>query len=194
MDIVRLSLSSIEIDYLNKEFPTEKFSLYSTDGDSKISCFVCWIDSCEILSRNWKGIVSFIAGSYQTSLTEKYSVWNIYVVFMCKDSVSKQIKYRIENDRFAMRKIIYDIDNYYENLDEIEKILNNDILGFDLNLQTPDSNDISSLVEKSIFGSFIEELGEIPLDGKDESIQIRQEKVKLLLDRVQKYEIQKSRD
>ncbi|TBU98896.1 hypothetical protein DNJ95_06500 [Stutzerimonas kirkiae] len=80
----------------------------------------------------WGQIASIIAYEFQAKLDNKLEAWNIYLVFIVSDPVSKSIKYQIENDKFSMRKLVVgDVRADFS----IEDFLNNELLGADLNIK-----------------------------------------------------------
>ncbi|MGL4992030.1 MAG: ABC-three component system middle component 1 [Sarcina sp.] len=93
------------------------------DGIKNIKEMNCWIKkekkhniyifTIEIsddknLYRLSRDITSNIAFDFQTTLKLDLERWNIYLIFIVNDIVSMDIKYKIEQDIFSVRKIIYD--------------------------------------------------------------------------------------
>lgn len=69
----------------------------------------------------WKKINNIIATYFQSNLNKNVEKWNIYLFFFVVDKVSRDVKYKIEQDKYCSRKII--IDSNEEWLDE-NKIMN----------------------------------------------------------------------
>lgn len=84
------------------------------------------------LERLWSKISSSIAFNYQSQLNDDFEKWNLYVIYYCRELVSKSLKYKIENDKFSSRKILE--DNCENNLTEetINKIIEKHITNTDL--------------------------------------------------------------
>ena len=115
--------------FLKREFEEIDFSFFHTRPNSEMSCFVATIEHEGMLNEYWLRIASVIAAEYQSKL-ETLEVWNIYLVFLVKQGeVSKRLKYKIENDKFSMRKLLAPC---ITTEDEIVRYLNNEILGADL--------------------------------------------------------------
>jgi hypothetical protein len=85
----------------------------------------------------------FIAIYFQSQLLEKMvEKWNIYQVIIVNEKVAPQIKQRIEQDKFATRKIVF--SDFPEKLNEVEvnKLISDEIFSFTI---TPTKTDIISL-------------------------------------------------
>jgi hypothetical protein len=164
--------------FLNETFPDQKFLHMRTSGDESISCFVHWVANPEILRDLWSKITSLIAVEYQSNLISSFSSWNIYLVFVCASSVERSLKYQIENDRFAMRKIVLDGKILTE--DEIQNFMNNEIFCLNLDLV---SKKIETLDQEaySEFRKYVSNLGEIPLTQNEAAAKIRIEQLQKIM-------------
>ncbi|HTF96287.1 MAG TPA: ABC-three component system middle component 1 [Cellvibrio sp.] len=120
-----------DISFLAYEFPVAKFSLYRSNPEKYLSCFVCEVEDSSQLESIWKSVTGVIAASYQAELDSKLEAWNIYLVFIISNDISKTLKYEIENNKFSMRKIAI---TACEVNGDITDYLNNEILGADLTL------------------------------------------------------------
>lgn len=123
--------STQSIGFLSKQFPRASFSLYRSEPEDYISCFVCWLKDEADLLFLWKKVASVIAYDYQSELDNKFDAWNIYLAFVTPSSIAKTTKYEIENDKFSMRKLV--VSEAKSTFDP-ETYLNNEILGADLSL------------------------------------------------------------
>jgi hypothetical protein len=182
---VQLQLSETGKMYLDQQFPDIHFSLYqSTDIERFISCFVAHVPNQQSCEDNWLSITSEIAINFQTTLTNDFASWNIYLVFICPDPIDKHLKYRIENNRFALRKIVLNYEIAEENKEkQILDILGKTILGNDLKIDsTPVTSVIASeTTEANFIQRALTDTPKIPLDGKEKSIQIRRSQIEALL-------------
>ena len=110
------------LEELKAEFPSFNFDFREENIGGIISLFfIESLDESE-LSKYWDDIVVFISTSYQVNLNDEFSIWNIYLIFLADINVSKELKYKIENDTFSSRKIVVDKN------EEIEKIISDHIL------------------------------------------------------------------
>lgn len=129
--VSNLDLTFLENDFFECEF--QCFDMHITSDDF-ITAFTCIANNNKILDSNWEQISSLICAEYQTKLYDEFSRWNIYLVFLSSQPVENKIKYEIENDKFAVRKIV--IDNLKDKLDDnkIIELLNERILSSDISL------------------------------------------------------------
>lgn len=156
--------------------------LIDADTDSKLSCFSFQFNSEATLAMAWQDVTNEIAVNYIAHLENGFSKWNCYIIFLCSSVISKELKYKIENNKFAVRKIV--IDGLGETVSggDLTKIINNRIL--DLNIEL--SKSIIKKNESLELSKVSQELltKELPLDKKDESIKVRQEWINKELERI----------
>lgn len=82
---------------------------------------------------NWEKISEKIALKYQSKISDAVDKWNIYILYVCQDTVKKELKNKIENNRFSNRKIVE--DNFHSELTDeqaneliIKHITNTDLI------------------------------------------------------------------
>lgn len=148
---MKLSLTTENVDFLNELFPTLNPLLSKIEYIGTVSVFSFIFESEGILNQNWESITSTIAAYYQSQFEEEgkeFERWNIYILFIIKDEVSTQLKYKIENDKFSSRKIVQ--DRMFDSIDAsliarliLEHIINSDLNIFELD-KTEKSHNISS--------------------------------------------------
>lgn len=63
------------------------------------------------------------------------AVWNVYLTFFCVESLPQWEKYVIENDKYAVRKLILDGIQELPNSAHAQTLINNHLLGADLELK-----------------------------------------------------------
>ncbi len=112
---------------LNELFEEFEFEFDSIKFGGEIPIFLIHSRNEESLNNKWQGISDFIAGNFQARLTDEYQVWNIYLFYILKNSISKDLKYRIENDTFSSRKIVIDFNIDKESMIS-DHIINNLII------------------------------------------------------------------
>lgn len=138
--------ADLNLRSLEAEFPSFKFYAYAS-SDQSIVCFACFNSSMENILSNWESIQSIIAGKFQA--TDNRAKWNYYLAFFTPEKLPITEIYRIQNDRFCSRKLIFDKHVHPFDAEHIQQILSRDILGSSLQLdprQTPEQF-ISSLSE-----------------------------------------------
>lgn len=165
--MLSFSISNNNIKFFHDNLPEIEPKLFEA---SYISCFVCQINH-EHLAKHWEHIASLIATYHQAELDDNLKIWNIYLVFVLSETISKSLRYQIENDKFSMRKLVIErklvIDQLGANIsdEEMIEIINNELLGHDLVL-TQENSSIDLLAEKSYVRTQVEMLGKIPLSNK----------------------------
>jgi len=84
----------------------------------------------------------FIAIYFQSQLIDKMvEKWNVYQVIISGEKVTPQVKQKVEQDKFATRKIV--LSGFTEELteSEINKLISDEIFNFTM---TPMNNDFVS--------------------------------------------------
>lgn len=180
--MVRLSLVNERLTYLEQEFEGLNFELLATEGNERISCIICSSVHSKTISESWEKIVGLIAGIYQSALTNEFSKWNIYLVFFSKEPLDLALKYKIENNKFSMRKIVIN-ERLLPSGQSVHEYLNSEILGLDLQLLTQNPNQATTLVPSKL-SQLIESLGEIPFDQKTTSFEQRAAQLNILIERL----------
>lgn len=169
---------------LKEAFKDFKIGLFKAGfGESYISCFYLKSRNENELRENWQYISSSIAALYQAHLTDDYSTWNIYLLLACEESISRNLQYKIENDKFSMRKIVHsDVKNADEK--KIMELLNNEILGNSLESSLLKNLPDLEARSASHLQMLITEFGEVPSDNKAESRLRRSELLEFLIQRI----------
>ncbi len=91
---------------LNSEFEGVTFSFEEISYSGKLPCFFIEIENNKKLREIWMKASDMIAINFQSRLKNEFSIWNIYLFFMVKETVESELKYSIENDTFSSRKIV----------------------------------------------------------------------------------------
>lgn len=97
------------LEDLSKRFENLTFKFSVQDIGVKTSTFLVH-GSCSNIeeANNWRLISEEIALKFQSKITSKDDKWNLYIIYVCSDIVYKELKARIENDKFSSRKIVED--------------------------------------------------------------------------------------
>lgn len=130
-----MTFSKIEVDTEISELYSGNVFHYKNEQPWKINVFFLLADSNYIQS-NWQKFSSSISAIYQSSLTsrkDEFERWNFYIIYLSADKVPKDIKNKIENDKFSSRKIIEDnftaeVNNDIANNIIIKHITNSDLV------------------------------------------------------------------
>lgn len=117
-------------------YPGIKVGLYQVPFLGTINVFTLLFDTEILLQQNWKDLYSSIAAYFQANLpsSAEFERWNMYIFYICREPVEKELQYKIENDRFACRKIV--LGNCKEEMNEeaVEKITSQYITNSDLEI------------------------------------------------------------
>lgn len=129
----------------------------------KISIFISFFENQNVLKEIWEDISSALASTFQANLKGKenqFEKWNIYIIYVCKGNVDKELKNKIETNKFSNRKIVE--DNFSDKVTEekaigliIKHITNTDLQAIVdntkvvLNLYEPNNHNIWDLMPKS---------------------------------------------
>ncbi|EKO3891772.1 hypothetical protein AAY53_12170 [Vibrio metoecus] len=125
-----------DFNFLTSEVDGVRFELFAS-SQSFLTCIVCWFESATDVMMNWQAIQSIVSVRFKPE--GGHSKWNVYLIFMCPDSLEIRDKYVIQNDRYAARKIIFDGLGKLPDSPNVEKLVNITLLGTDLEL-TPVSD------------------------------------------------------
>ncbi|WP_412025053.1 ABC-three component system middle component 1 [Burkholderia cepacia] len=182
---MKLLRSDIDIRFLSDAFPSVKFLLYqSDDTDRFISCFVAIFPDANPDPEAWLEITSLIAISFQASLANDFATWNIYLALVFPHPISRHLKYKIESNRFALRKMVLTSkEGGLQENGSILKILENMILGNDLRLG-PSSSESLPYSGSSFVREIISSTEAIPADAREKSILTRKQHIVELLSRI----------
>lgn len=105
--------STIEISKPDFIIENCKVYHYRNEDNFRINIFFLEANS-DIINDNWKRFSNMVAANYQTSeymSNREFDKWNFYIIYISNDVVSKELKNKIENDKFSSRKIIEDAYN-----------------------------------------------------------------------------------
>lgn len=167
-----------DLSFLKKEFLEVGFQLYKAtvldddQEDAFFSAFVCLVKDENKLDKIWSGISNLIGVDYQSKLNNEFSRWNIYLFFLTEELIGNEVKYKIENDKFFVRKLVLDgMKNINENKD-VSKYLNNHILDNDITIHERQKELSSDEYNYSDTGKRL--LSEnIPLSQSDDDKEVR---------------------
>lgn len=136
-----LQIDNCKLEVLKESDMFEKYSnsnlkcWINNDNGFDIYIFTITVEDEAQLNEIWIAFISDIAVYFQSKLTEKIEIWNIYTIFFVRKKISSFIKYKIEEDRYSTRKIVmdnYENEQYSKKSEEdiiIEKL-------FDFTIQT----------------------------------------------------------
>src|ERR1700733_14796549 len=124
---------------------------YWQKGMSEYVChlFVIQINEENTLAEVWEKVSARIALEFQVELSHDIEMYNIYLVFLVRLGISKEVKYKIEQDKYCCRKLVEDelgeadfTDEYISNLIG-EKI-------FTMNTIDIGTDNLTAIIDKSV--------------------------------------------
>lgn len=176
-----MSMLVKEFDFtkIKYNFPSVGFEFYTSEAHSFINCIVCGFKSADSLLEQWETIQNFISVYHQPKTEAER--WNVYFILLCPETIDIRNKYIIEKDTYVARKVIIENESVPVESSRIIKILNDELLGFDLKADFD-----KVIVECNYKSSMTDLLVDIPLDASVSARSIRAEKVKLLVNSVGK--------
>lgn len=121
----------------NPDFENENFKVYHYVNQDKFKINVFFVETIGIekLEENWELLSNMVAATYQNSeylIDSEFDRWNFYIIYISKDEVSKDLKNKIENDKFSSRKIVEDCYDKEFNDNEANRLIIQHITNSDL--------------------------------------------------------------
>jgi hypothetical protein len=158
---------------LRSKYNMFEFSFYTSGVNEEFSIFVVLSNSLKELSESWKKVVSNVAVNFQSQLSDKHKIWNIYIAFIIATDKRmeelKDIKYKIENDKYSSRKIV--IDDISPPIDEnkIKEKISKRIFQLDIDPDLPHiklQQDLSRIIDKRLYAH----ISKVNLQGQKEAV------------------------
>jgi len=129
-----MNFSIIEITNRDFEIKNCKVYHYRNEDNFRINIFFLEANSDDIM-ENWKRFSNMVASNYQNfeyMSDREFDKWNFYIIYISKDNISKELKNKIENDKFSSRKIVEDSYDKEFNNDEANRLIIKHITNADL--------------------------------------------------------------
>ncbi|HEX8013961.1 MAG TPA: ABC-three component system middle component 1 [Flavobacterium sp.] len=130
------------------------------------------------LEKQWKEFNSYITAEYLIKLQNDFSKWNTYVFYIAEKTVTKALKYEIENNKFSSRKIVIESEKLDVDSAVIEGVISeyiiNDNIKFDV-----ESEDVDEFVKN-------EKIDEAIRVVYSKSDSIKENNLKKILDKIEK--------
>jgi len=126
--------NNLSINELKQEYNLIDIHVYDVVFDMNLLiCFV-QIKNIQSLDESWREINIELSEYLEEYIKNNLTRWNIYIIYLVDDKVSKELQYKIENDTFFSRKIVE--DNYTLDLSDenIKKLIEKHITFNDIEL------------------------------------------------------------
>lgn len=100
-------LQNANKDYTERQL---EYWAYRVDTEVPYTChlFILACSNNNALNDYWEDLTENIAINFQTNLEKEIERWNIYLLFLLENEVPKEIKYKIEQDKYCCRKLVED--------------------------------------------------------------------------------------
>lgn len=129
------------LEWINKITCWEKKEL-----GYNIYIFQVIVNNQEEIEKYYESITASIATDFQTELDKAIEKWNIYLVFECKESIDWKIRLKVEQDKYAVRKVIW--DNLKEDELNDKEYIRKRLLCFEINNNLERTEEGGNLIKK----------------------------------------------
>jgi hypothetical protein len=148
-----MNFSIIEIPSTDFQIKNCKVCHYRNEDAFRVNVFFLEADS-DTIEKIWKRFSNMVAANYQNHEymgESKFEKWNFYIIYVSRDIVSKELKNKIENDKFSSRKIVEDDYNKEFNNEEANRLIVQHITNADLKeiVETTKETSISAYAPES---------------------------------------------
>lgn len=138
-------------DGISNDIAILKFKFSPEDADYDINVFTCEIESEKKLIEEFKGINDCIAFDFQQKLSKNIEKWNIYLCFFVSGEISEEIRYYVEQNKYATRKIVFSVTKTNLKVSEKEEIVKNKLFNLsDFKLKSDTDTDEKKITLESI--------------------------------------------
>ena len=133
--------------------------LRNDDNIEWIDKIICWVKSGyniyifqaivenqREMEKYYETITASIATEFQSTLEKAIERWNIYLVFECKESVDWKIRLKVEQDKFAVRKVVW--DNLKEEEMKDKEYIRKRLLCFEINEKSEKHENKDELIKR----------------------------------------------
>jgi hypothetical protein len=121
----------------------------NNDDDRIITAFVWNVETVIALGQHWEEVIDYVSSDYLATVLNEFEVWNSYLFFICKEKVPKSLMYKIENDKYSMRKVVdFNIEELSEK--DIIKLLNRKVLSTHINYAKSKNKHKSSIIKPTL--------------------------------------------
>jgi len=144
------------VSELSERFPEVSISHRKVKISHDVHVFIVEVQNEELLSEIWKRLRDYIAVYFQNTMESDFERWNLYLIYVCRDEISKELKYKIENDRVSSRKIVVDKYKLKLTSESISSLIDR-YINFSFTLPIESKETIGSYTSNSTIYQLIEE-------------------------------------
>lgn len=114
-------------DILRADFPEVSVSYNQLELGGTIHAFFLTFQNEKVIAEKWRKIANAIAVYFQSKVVDEFGKWNTYLFYLNVMKLSRDLKYKIENDLYSSRKIVVEGNGIdHQSIVEMH-ILNNDL-------------------------------------------------------------------
>ncbi|APD90683.1 hypothetical protein BM524_13220 [Alteromonas mediterranea] len=109
---------------------------FSTNATA--TCICCLSHTAQFIQENWENVVHEVNYDYITTGVSEFELWNVYLVFASKKQLDTETQYKLENNKYAMRKLFIKLpDDLQLNQSEqvLSSLLSNKLLIAEVNIK-----------------------------------------------------------
>jgi hypothetical protein len=136
-----------KIKISNPDFEIDNCTVHHYKNEDSFQLNIFFVEAdVNIINNEWKRFSKKVALIYQNSeymSDSEFDRWNFYIVYILKDSISKELKTQIENDKFSSRKIVEDSYDKEFNHGEANRLIVKHITNTDLKEIVDDTEQVS---------------------------------------------------
>ena len=125
------------------------------------TCICCISDTAQFIQDTWENVVHEVNYDYITTDVSEFELWNVYLVFASKKQLDTETQYKLENNKYAMRKLFIKLpDDLQLNQSEqvLSSLLSNKLLIADVNIEPQQEAAGSFTIEEGSIGHIVCEL------------------------------------
>jgi hypothetical protein len=138
------------------DFDIENCKTYHFKNEDSFQLNIFFIEAnLDIITKEWKRFSKMVALNYQNSeymSDSEFAKWNFYIIYVSNNRIPKELKNKIENDKFSSRKIVEDSFDKEFNKDEANRLIVKHITNTDLKeiVDATDQVTISQYTPKNV--------------------------------------------
>jgi hypothetical protein len=151
MDTLFQQAHSPDLTAVAREFEDWIISSFTVAiGSGQVVAYCCQSTLLSSFTEQWQQINSYLAAKYVAKNKQPFERWNSYLLFVCADNIPNTLRYEMENNKFAMRKIV--VGNAGEVLDDsaLRVILDREILSTNVRVTSISCAALSPLILSNV--------------------------------------------
>jgi hypothetical protein len=146
----------MDLTVVEREFEGWHISSFKVSiGSGHIVAYCCQTINLADFSNEWQQINSYIAAKYVSKNKQPFERWNSYLLFICTEKIPKALRYEMENNKFAMRKIVVGEVGTVLNEEALALVLNREILSTNVTITSNSNTTLPPLILNNVTNDLI---------------------------------------